>query len=256
MSTNADLLARGLAALDLEPHGALYDSLSCYVAELELWNPAYGLVNASGEELIVKHILDSLAPWKIVSDLLDRFDEAAGAAAATGDITAGAAVTGVATGRACLTDLGTGAGLPGIPLALALPDRHVRLVERMGKRVTFLESQKARIGLRNVEIVESEVERAPGPHQVAVFRAFRPFAEIKLFRALWSRTAPGGAFLAYKGKKANALAELEALGGDPALGEAAKAATVVPLWVPFLDEERCAAILMKPFSRKDYLPGN
>ena len=233
---NADLLARGLAALDLEPFGALHDSLARYTAELELWNPAYGLVNASGEELVVKHILDSLAPWKTISDLLERSD-AANAADGQGD-------------SAVLTDLGTGAGLPGIPLALALPDRSVRLVERMGKRATFLESEKALLGLDNVAIVESEAERAHGLHHVAVCRAFRPFSEVKLFRAIWAHMSPGGFLLAYKGKRSNAIAELETLSSDASLGEAAKNAVVAPLWVPFLDEERCFVILAKSAPRQ------
>lgn len=227
------LLARGLAELGFtEPetggglHAALHEGLSRYVAELELWNPTHGLVNASGDELVVKHILDSLAPWKILRALLGEFGEGAS-----------------------LTDLGTGAGLPGIPLALAMPDLRVRLVERMGKRVSFLESMKAVLPLPNAEIVESEVERAPGPHALCTFRAFRPFSEIRLFRAVWARTAPGGAFAAYKGRRENAAEELRALcdqlaaPADLSLRRAAERAEIMDLKVPFLDDPRCLVVL-------------
>lgn len=229
--TAATTLERGLAELGLPPSGALRDSLSRYLAEIELWNPTYGLVNASGEELVVKHILDSLAPWKMLEGLLVGFPR---------------------IGEATLTDLGTGAGLPGIPLALAMPARRVRLVERMGKRVTFLESMKALLRLDNVEIVESEAERAPGPHAVTVFRAFRPFAETKLFRAVWANTAPGGAFAAYKGRRATAAEEILALAGDkalradPAFAAALEGAEIIPLSVPFLADERCLVVIRKP----------
>jgi 16S rRNA G527 N7-methylase RsmG len=126
-----------------------------------------------------------------------------------------------------------------------MPDRRFRLVERMGKRITFLESQKALLSLSNVEIVESEIERAPGPHHVVIFRAFRPFTELKLFKSMWKNLAPGGAFFAYKGKQFNARMELAALAVDPLLAEPFSRARIEPLWVPFLEEERCAVIVRK-----------
>ncbi|HWP68210.1 MAG TPA: 16S rRNA (guanine(527)-N(7))-methyltransferase RsmG, partial [Rectinemataceae bacterium] len=55
------LLIRGLAALGIEREPRTVDTLQRYLDELERWNPAYGLVNATGDELVVKHILDSLA---------------------------------------------------------------------------------------------------------------------------------------------------------------------------------------------------
>lgn len=244
-------LERGLAELGLPPSGVPRDPLTRYLAEIELWNPAYGLVNASGEELVVKHILDSLAPWKILEGLLDGFSRGGEVETRAGSDLAGSggACPG---GEAALTDLGTGAGLPGIPLALAMPGRRVRLVERMGKRVTFLESMKALLRLDNVEIVESEAERAPGPHAVTVFRAFRPFAETKLFRAVWANTAPGGAFAAYKGRRATAAEEIRALSADralradPSFAAALEGAEIIPLSVPFLADERCLVVIRKP----------
>lgn len=233
MHKSDELLARGLEELGLESGGVLERALARYLAELELWNPTHGLVNASGDELVIKHILDSLAPWKILRGLLDEFAARPGGAVAS------------------ITDLGTGAGLPGIPLALAMPEMRVRLVERMGKRVSFLESMKALLPLPNAEIVESEAERAPGPHALSTFRAFRPFSEIKLFRAVWARTAPGGAFAAYKGKPETAAGELRALcdqlgsAADISLRQAAENAEILELKVPFLDDPRCLVILRK-----------
>jgi 16S rRNA (guanine527-N7)-methyltransferase len=226
-----DLIARGLAALDIDLPDRGNEKLRAYVREIETWNPAYGLVNASGDDLVVKHILDSLAPWKILSDLAGECDGPA------------------SDGRANIADIGSGAGLPGIPLSIALPNRRFSLVERMGKRVTFLQNEKALLSLDNVSIDEGEAERMGSPLQVVVFRAFRPFSETKLFSAIWSRLIPGGAIMAYKGKMINARIELAELSSGrlagTTMGKAAAMAKVLPVWVPFLEEERCVVIMRK-----------
>lgn len=225
MMETQSLLERGLAALELDPGLPCIRKLERYLAEIEKWNPMYGLVGASGEELVIKHILDSLTPWKLLQGLLDEL----------GPVHNGWDVT----------DLGTGAGLPGIPLSILMPEKNFLLVERMGKRAAFLESQKALLALDNVQIEELEVERAPGPHNVAIFRAFRPFSEVKLFRAIWRGIKPGGVLFAYKGKPFNAKLELSTIAADPILGPAFAHAQIETIWVPFLEEERCIVIVRK-----------
>lgn len=231
MNDTQSLLVRGLAALDIDFWNEATETLMLYISEIEAWNPTHGLVNATGGELVIKHILDSLAPWRLLQDLLEECDHNLSARAGSG--------------RAALSDIGTGAGLPGIPLSIVMPDRRVRLIERMGKRISFLESQKAILSLGNVEIVESEMEKAQGPHDVVVFRAFRPFSELKLFKSIWNNLAPGGALFAYKGRMFNARMELAALATDPLLAGPFSRAEIQPVWVPFLDEERCVVIVRK-----------
>jgi len=116
----------------------------------------------------------------------------------------------------------------------------------MDKRVRFLETEKIALGLSNVEICEAETSQPIKPYEVAGFRAFRPFSETKLFRAIWKNTDNGGALVAYKGKLLNAHLELEGLKSDQILAAAASRAQVLPVWVPFLDEERCVIVLRKP----------
>ena len=234
MNDTRSLLVRGLASLDIDTSGATVETLLRYIAEIEMWNPAYGLVNASGDDLVIKHILDSLAPWRLLQDLLEECDRSMRADEERDQTT--------------LSDIGTGAGLPGIPLSVVMPGRKFRLIERMGKRISFLESQMAILSLANVEIVESEIEKAPGPHGVVIFRAFRPFSELKLFKSIWKNLAPGGAFFAYKGKQFNAKMELAELATDPLLAEPFSKAEIQPVWVPFLEEERCVVIVRKPSS--------
>ena len=100
------------------PHAAeIIDLLDRYIKEIELFNPAYGLVGAAdSSELVIKHILDSLAPLGIISRMLDRS----------------------AACRTQIADAGSGAGLPGIPLAIVLKDINFTLIEKMGRRAGFL----------------------------------------------------------------------------------------------------------------------
>jgi len=58
---NRALLEEGLSALGIAAPAQAVDKLVRYVSEIELWNEAYGLVNDSGDSLIVRHILDSLS---------------------------------------------------------------------------------------------------------------------------------------------------------------------------------------------------
>ncbi|PKL08949.1 MAG: 16S rRNA (guanine(527)-N(7))-methyltransferase RsmG [Spirochaetae bacterium HGW-Spirochaetae-7] len=215
---NNETLAEGLAELGLPSSSDTMDRLGRYVEAIEKWNPAWGLVGASGDELVVKHILDSLAPISIIRRCIDD-----------------ACRSGA---RPSLVDLGTGAGLPGIPLAIAMPDIDVTLLDRMTRRIRFLEAMQAELPLGNVGIVEEQVERAKGSFDIVTFRAFRPF-ERKLFKRVFAVCAPGGFVIAYKGKADRARAEL------PAIGMLFSNAEIEAVKVPFLDDERCV-VVMKP----------
>jgi len=116
------LLARGLAALDFDISSGILERLSRYVEEIEQWNALYGLVSANEEDIVIKHVLDSLAPWRILEDIFLDTERLLGT-----------------DKKLLIADIGTGAGLPGIPLAIAFPHRSFLLIEKMEKRVRFLE---------------------------------------------------------------------------------------------------------------------
>jgi 16S rRNA (guanine527-N7)-methyltransferase len=215
-----DLLTRGLAALAAGAP-ALAEArvealLRRYLAEIELYNPAYGLVGAVGrDELVVKHLLDSLAPLAALGRLLP-------------------------SGVPLVADAGSGAGLPGIPLAIALPNANFALLERMGRRAGFLEATVATLGLANVDVEQTEIERGrPGRYDLVVFRAFRPL-EPPMLKALFRLLAPGGALAAYKARDEAVAAEMGAIEG--LVGSWEKTATPVP----FLDEPRCLVVVRPP----------
>ena len=213
MSTE-ELLEKGLLALGLESGVELFAKLAAYIAEIERLNPSLGLVGASGDELVVKHILDSLAPIGIIRGLLGQRE----------------------TPR--IADLGSGAGLPGVPLALALPDAEVALIDRMTRRTDFLRSLLELLPLPNAEVIEAQVEQVRGNYDLVAFRAFRPF-EPKLFKRIFSLCGPEGAVIAYKGKAEKARAELAEIAGMYSSAE------IVPISVPFLPDERCVVVMRR-----------
>jgi 16S rRNA (guanine527-N7)-methyltransferase len=194
--------------------------LERYIKEIELFNKAYGLVGTDDrDELIIKHILDSLAPLGIISRLL--------------------AETEKTDGRAQIADAGSGAGLPGIPLAIAMPDCDFTLIERMGRRAGFLLNTKAVLGLTNITVEEKELEKAAkGRFSIITFRAFKPL-EAKLLETLSDACRSGGIIAAYKGKREKT--EQEAL----KTGEYSDKWKIIPYKVPFLDEEERHILVIK-----------
>lgn len=73
-----------------------------------------------------------------------------------------------------LIDVGSGAGLPGVPLAIALPDTHIVLLDRSGRRTALLRRFVRVLRLDNVSIVEGDVSGITDAHDVVTFRASLP----------------------------------------------------------------------------------
>ena len=219
---NTELLQAGLQALHIEDRqGKLAEMLTHYIRELETFNAAFNLIKVQNtQELIIKHILDSLAPWEILAHRIDSYQ------------------TG---GKCTIADIGSGAGLPGIPLAclflLKNPDIEFTLIERMHKRCAVLENIHAMLGVTNTAVLESEAEKAPADYfDIAVFRAFRPLDRAML-ATLQKRIRATGILAAYKGKGTAIEEEMQALGAyKPAY-------QVIPIRTPFYDAERNLVII-------------
>lgn len=214
-----DLLRRGLDELSEQApvleSPVVFELLVHYMNELELFNPALGLVGvADHNELIIKHILDSLAPLPYLFPLLGK-------------------------PLSRIADVGTGAGLPGIPLAISLNAHNMSLLERMGRRVSFLRNTVSLLGLTNVDIEQTEAEKAaPGRFDVVCFRAFRPL-EPDMLKTLFKLLAPGGCLAAWKARSEKIDEEMAAI--ENLCGSWEKKA----VRVPFLEESR-HLVLVRP----------
>ena len=119
-------LERGARELGVTLSADQLELIQVYVELLQKWNKTVNLVSRRDVgRLIPRHILDSLTGVKLLQ------------------------------GQQIL-DLGTGAGLPGMVLAIASPQRHFVLCDRMSRRVRFLQQVRLKLGLNNVEILEAD----------------------------------------------------------------------------------------------------
>ena len=117
-----------------------------------------------------------------------------------------------------IADLGAGAGLPGLVLAIALPDAEVALVESVGKKCAWMEATVEGLGLTNARVVCTRVEEwdeGRGAFDVVTARALGSLAVVCEYAAPLLRE--GGLLVAWKGavdeaEDADALAAAEALG--------------------------------------------
>lgn len=216
--TEEQILSAGLRELlpveidapgDTPNLSTLVTLLMRYVEELRGWNARIDLLADAGEGLVPRHILDSLAGIPVIREWAFREPD----------------------GGLELADLGSGAGLPGIPLALTLPEARVVLVERSGRRAGFLRSTAAVLGLRNTRVVQGRLEELDeGSVSNVVFRALSEM-DGGLARQL-RRICRRGAVCAYKGRRDAAVADAETLSAYFSEVE------VLPLQVPFLEAER------------------
>ncbi|EGY5182587.1 16S rRNA (guanine(527)-N(7))-methyltransferase RsmG [Salmonella enterica] len=179
--------------------------LVAYVDMLHKWNKAYNLTSVRDpNEMLVRHILDSI----VVAPYLQ--------------------------GQSFI-DVGTGPGLPGIPLAIVLPDAHFTLLDSLGKRVRFLRQVQHELKLENITPVQSRVEAYPSepPFDGVISRAFASLNDM----VSWCHHLPGekGRFYALKGQ----------LPGDEiaSLPDDFSVESVEKLHIPQLEGERHLVII-------------
>lgn len=202
-----------------------------YLDEVELWNEKLGLIAAGGARLVTHHLLDSLAALPALLAEVKRAREAGAAEAPVSPGSGGNAGQLQARAAADIVDVGSGAGLPGIPLAIALPELQILLCERSKRRHIFLRNALALLRLENVSLVNQDFLELKERYPLVLFRALTDLGP-KRIRKLVKRIAPGGSLVAYKGTQQRAAADREML-------EAWFAQQmIVPLDVPFVDEPR------------------
>jgi 16S rRNA (guanine527-N7)-methyltransferase len=103
-------------------------------------------------------------------------------------------------GTSTLTDIGSGAGLPGLVLAMVLPDTAVTLLEPMERRCRFLAESVTELGLANVSVLRGRAEDVTLRTDVVTARAVAPLP--RLAELAVGVVRPGGMVLAIKGRTA------------------------------------------------------
>jgi 16S rRNA (guanine527-N7)-methyltransferase len=99
-----------------------------------------------------------------------------------------------------VADIGSGAGLPGIPMAICLPNNHFTLIEPMERRSDWLKDLVLELGLTNVTVLRARAEEVGEVFDIATARAVSALP--KLLRLVVPLVRDGGAVLAMKGSKA------------------------------------------------------
>jgi 16S rRNA (guanine527-N7)-methyltransferase len=144
--------------------------LIALIDELARWNELYNLTGITTQpQMITHHLLDSLA---VHADL--------------------------AGGR--VADVGTGAGFPGLPLAVANPQRHFTLIDSTAKKLRFVSHAVELLQLTNVSVLHARVEQMhpEPPFDTVVARAFAPLP--RLLHSVAPLCGPRTRVLAMKGK--------------------------------------------------------
>jgi len=196
----ADTLMRGIDALGLDLPDGADTALLAYIDLMLKWNRVYNLTSVRNPaQMVTRHLLDSLAVLPYVKG-----------------------------GR--VLDVGSGAGLPGIPLAIAHPEWSVTLLDSNGKKTRFLTQAVAQLKLAQTEVVHARIEeyRPAGGFDTVVARAYSSVDQ--LCESVAPLLKSDGRLLAMKG--VYPLAELEVAPSHFTVREVPK------LEVPFLNAER------------------
>lgn len=163
-------LTQLLSSTELTLSDEQLDKIVALVGLLHKWNKAYNLTSVRDpQQMMIRHMLDSL----VVSPYLH------------GDH---------------IADVGTGPGLPGLPLAIANPDKTFVLIDSLGKRINFIRQACHDLALNNVVAVQSRVENyePEQPFTSVISRAFASLADM----LSWCHHLPStdGRFIALKGQ--------------------------------------------------------
>jgi 16S rRNA (guanine527-N7)-methyltransferase len=138
-------LREGAEALGLDLHQTQYDQLLEYLYLLEKWNQTYNLTAIKGLPRMLRyHLLDSLSMMPRLADCRKAID------------------------------VGSGAGLPGIPLAIAMPDSFWVMLDSNSRKTRFIRQAIAHCGLKNAQVVQTRVQDydAPDSPDFIVSRAY------------------------------------------------------------------------------------
>lgn len=175
-----------------------------FIGLLMHWTKTYNLTAIrTPEGILTHHILDCLA---VVPSLRRRFGAR----------------------RTRILDVGSGGGLPGVVLAIAMPELAVTCADSVGKKIAFIQQTVAALGLQNVNARLGRVEAITEEFDVIICRAFASLASFA--RSSERALSASGSWLAMKGKRDDA--EIAALPHEIEMFH------VEPLHVPGVNADR------------------
>jgi 16S rRNA (guanine527-N7)-methyltransferase len=203
-------LTAGAAELGIDLSARQLERFMVYLDLLAQWGASFNLTAVRDPlQMVTVHLLDSLSILPLIAALAPKR----------------------------LIDIGSGAGLPGIPLALMLPELEVALLDSVQKKTAFQIQAKGALKLSNCHPINGRMQALTfaKPYDLAVCRAFASVADAALLaeRALCA----DGTLIAMKGHVPKE--ELDAL------APAWRLSAVTPLVVPGLDARRCAVVLRR-----------
>ena len=120
-------LEKGMQILGFENIPQIISKLLIYKKLLIKWNNSFNLTSVKNTEIVTHHFLDCLAVIPFINS-------------------------------STLLDVGTGAGLPGIVIAIVNPDIKVSLIDKVGKKITFIKRINAELEIKNIETYHDRVE--------------------------------------------------------------------------------------------------
>jgi 16S rRNA (guanine527-N7)-methyltransferase len=185
------------AALNLEISEDKATQLLSFIDLIEKWNKAYNLTAIKNkQDMVALHLLDSLTVMPYLH------------------------------GKRII-DVGTGAGLPGIPLAICLPELNFTLLDSNAKKTRFVQQVVLELKLANVNISHSRAEdfQPSQPFDTVLTRAFAELSDI--VATTKHLLATNGSLIAMKGH----CLESE-------LAQVSAKKTVIPVRVPGVEAER------------------
>lgn len=195
-----DLLIAGVKQLKIEYSDEQLQQLIAYYELLVKWNKTYSLTALTDPEaIIINHLLDGLS---IVNYL---------------------------SGHSTILDVGSGMGVPGIIVAIMLPNSQVSLVDSNSKKIAFLQQVKIELKLNNASIFKLRIESYVPDKLFSVITA-RAFSGLDKLIQLTNRLLTvDGIYLAMKGSDWQHELDLIAT---------AWSYQAIELKVPYLDAQR------------------
>lgn len=202
-------VARHVADIDLPLSPGQLDQITMYANELRTWNEKTNLTSViEPREVAIKHFLDSFLGLKVMSG----------------------------NDSSNILDIGSGAGFPGIPLKILVPDVELYLIDANKKKVSFLVNLVGKLKLQGVKVwakTIEEVARDPSLHSKFGNIVIRALNIDKFIEQLTVLLAPAGRIILYRGEALerfslpNSLVSVNQLQFDLPLGYGQRTLTVL-----------------------------